>query len=110
VTIGNVVRRSVVNKPQTLDLVLARLGFERPCLLDRPGRSRASWPVAEGQATTSVMLAADLGIGSAVHRLAPGARAAAPELPEDRLCPWLITLGVPVTRSLTLTTMALSQV
>ena len=35
-TIGNVVRHSVMNRPQTLDLVLARLGFERPCLLDHP--------------------------------------------------------------------------
>jgi hypothetical protein len=36
VSIGNVVRRSVVNKPQTLDLVLARLGFERRCPADYP--------------------------------------------------------------------------
>ena len=57
-----------------------------------------------GQATMSIMLAAaDLGIGSA-HAAVSDQELARRLLgfPEDRFCAWMITLGVPADRPLTL--------
>jgi nitroreductase len=66
-------------------------------------RSRESIQYDLGQATMSIMLAAaDLGIGSA-HAAVRDQTLARRLLgfPEDRVCAWLITLGVPADRPLT---------